>query len=80
MPRGTLETIRRTLRPGGRLVVAEPKFGSPQAHWAGPAWLCLDLPRHRDHFPLPALRRLLERTGFGIRSEHRFSLRQNPFR
>lgn len=78
-PRRTLETIRRILRPGGRLVIAVPNFGSPQARWAGPAWFHLDLPRHLYHFPLPALRRLLERTGFGIRSEHHFSLRQNPF-
>lgn len=78
-PRATLATIRRILRPGGRLVVAVPNFGSPQAHWAGPAWFHLDLPRHLYHFPLPALRRLLEGTGFAIRSEHHFSLRQNPF-
>ena len=78
-PRGTLEAIRRLLRPGGRLVVAVPNFGSPQARWAGPAWFHLDLPRHLYHFPLAALRRLLERTGFDVRSEHHFSLRQNPF-
>ena len=78
-PRSTLETIRRILRPGGRLVVAVPNFGSPQARWAGPAWFHLDLPRHLYHFPLTALRRLLERTGFGVSSEHHFSLRQNPF-
>jgi SAM-dependent methyltransferase len=78
-PRGTLETVRRVLRPGGRLVVAVPNFSSPQARWAGPAWFHLDLPRHLYHFPLAALRRLLERTGFEVRSEHHFSLRQNPF-
>ncbi|MBS1105175.1 MAG: putative S-adenosylmethionine-dependent methyltransferase [Deltaproteobacteria bacterium] len=78
-PRSTLETIRRILRPGGRLVVAVPDFGSPQARWAGPAWFHLDLPRHLYHFPLTALRRLLERTGFEVSSEHHFSLRQNPF-
>jgi SAM-dependent methyltransferase len=78
-PRSTLETLRRILRPGGRLVVAVPNFGSPQAHWAGAAWFHLDPPRHLYHFPLAALRRLLERTGFDVRSEHHFSLRQNPF-
>jgi SAM-dependent methyltransferase len=78
-PRGTLETVRRILRPGGRLIVAVPNFGSPQARWSGPAWFHLDLPRHLHHFPLTALRRLLERTGFGISSEHHFSLRQNPY-
>lgn len=78
-PRSALDTIRRVLRPGGRLVVAVPNFGSPQARWAGPAWFHLDPPRHLHHFPLPALRRLLERTAFDVRSEHHFSLRQNPF-
>ncbi len=56
-----------------------PNFGSPQARWSGPAWFHLDLPRHLHHFPLAALRRLLERSGFGIASEHHFSLRQNPY-
>ena len=78
-PRSTLETVRRILRPGGRLVVAVPNFESLQARWSGPAWFHLDLPRHLHHFPLSALRRLLERTGFRISSEHHFSLRQNPY-
>ena len=78
-PRGTLEEVRRILRPAGRLVVAVPNFSSAQARWAGPAWFHLDLPRHLFHFPLPALVQLLERCGFVIESAHHFSLRQNPF-
>jgi 2-polyprenyl-3-methyl-5-hydroxy-6-metoxy-1,4-benzoquinol methylase len=78
-PRGTLEEVRRILRPGGRLVVAVPNFSSAQARWAGPAWFHLDLPRHLFHFPLPALVQLLEGCGFVVESEHHFSLRQNPF-
>ena len=78
-PRGTLEELRRLLRPGGRLVVAVPNSSSLQARWAGAAWFHLDLPRHLFHFPLAALRRLVEDAGFEIRSEHHFSLRQNPF-
>jgi hypothetical protein len=60
-------------------VVAVPNFASAQARWAGPDWFHLDLPRHLFHFPLPALVRLLERSGFEVRSRHHFSLRQNPF-
>jgi 2-polyprenyl-3-methyl-5-hydroxy-6-metoxy-1,4-benzoquinol methylase len=78
-PRGTIEEIRRILRPGGRLVVAVPNFASLQAQWAGAAWFHLDLPRHLYHFPLPALRQLLTSAGFTLESEHHFSLRQNPF-
>ena len=78
-PRDTLEEAHRILRPAGRLVVAVPNFASLQARWSGPAWFHLDLPRHLYHFPLAALRQLLERSGFEVRSEHHFSLRQNPF-
>jgi len=78
-PRATLAAVRRLMRPGGRLVVAVPNFASAQARWAGPAWFHLDLPRHLWHFPLSALLRLLDATGFTVRSEHHFSLRQNPF-
>jgi SAM-dependent methyltransferase len=78
-PRATLEEVRRILRPGGRLVVAVPNLASRQAAWSGAAWFHLDLPRHLFHFPLTALRRLLDETGFEPISDHHFSLRQNPF-
>jgi len=78
-PRGTLREIRRILKPGGRLIVAVPNYSSLQARWAGAAWFHLDLPRHLFHFPVAALRRLLVDSGFAPRSEHHFSLRQNPF-
>jgi SAM-dependent methyltransferase len=78
-PRETLEEVHRILRPGGRLIVAVPNFASWQAEWSGAAWFHLDLPRHLYHFPLDALRRLLDDTGFEPVSDHHFSLRQNPF-
>jgi SAM-dependent methyltransferase len=78
-PRETLDEVRRILRPGGRLVVAVPNLASRQAEWSGAAWFHLDLPRHLYHFPLAALRRLLDETGFEPISDHHFSLRQNPF-
>lgn len=78
-PRGTLKEARRVLRPGGRLIVAVPNFSSFQARWTGAAWFHLDLPRHLYHFPLASLKALLEACGFGVVSEHHFSVRQNPF-
>jgi 2-polyprenyl-3-methyl-5-hydroxy-6-metoxy-1,4-benzoquinol methylase len=78
-PRGTLEEVRRVLRPGSRLIVAVPNFSSLQARWAGSAWFHLDLPRHLHHFPLQTLSELLRTTGFEVETVHHFSLRQNPF-
>jgi len=78
-PRGTIEEVRRILKPGGRLIVAVPNFASAQARWSDAAWFHLDLPRHLYQFPLGALRRLLEACGFEVESDHHFSLRQNPF-
>ncbi|HVN36948.1 MAG TPA: class I SAM-dependent methyltransferase [Myxococcota bacterium] len=78
-PRATLLEAARVLRPGGRIIVAVPNFESWQARWSGAAWFHLDLPRHLYHFPLRALRMLLEDTGFEVGESHHFSLRQNPF-
>ena len=54
----------------------EPRW---QARWAGPAWFHLDPPRHLFHFTASNLKRLLASVEFDCRSEHHFSLRQNPF-
>jgi SAM-dependent methyltransferase len=78
-PRAVLEEVHRILSLGGRLVVAVPNFSSAQARWTGAAWFHLDLPRHLYQFPVAALRDLLDQVGFDVRSEHHFSLRQNPF-
>ena len=78
-PREVLAEINRILKPGGQVIVAVPNFSSRQAQWAGPAWFHLDLPRHLFHFPVAALRQILERTGFKVAREQHFSLRQNPF-
>ncbi len=78
-PDQTLSEIYRVLKPGGTISVAVPNFSSWQSRWSGPDWFHLDLPRHLYHFPVAALRQLLEQCGFQCQSEHHFSLRQNPF-
>lgn len=78
-PRATIEECHRILAPGGRLVVAVPNFGSWQARFGGPGWFHLDAPRHLHHFPIAALRSLVESCGFACGRAHHFSLRQNPF-
>jgi len=78
-PRGALEEAHRILKPGGRLIVAVPNFSSLQARFTGAAWFHLDLPRHLYHFPLAALRRLLDDVGYSVGPAYHFSLRQNPF-
>ena len=74
-----LTECHRLLRPGGRLIVAVPNYSSLQARWSGWGWFHLDPPRHLHHFSLDGLRRIASRSGFRVRSEHHFSLRQNPF-
>ncbi len=78
-PAEVIEEARRILKPAGTLVIAVPNFSSWQANWAREHWFHLDLPRHLFHFPVAALRRLVEDRNFEHRSTHHFSLRQNPF-
>ena len=78
-PRATLTEIHRILKPGGVLIVAVPNFSSWQSRCMQAAWFHLDPPRHLYHFPLNSLKQLLTDCGFQTRSDHHFSLRQNPF-
>ena len=78
-PRETLLEVHRILKPSGQVVIAVPNFSSLQARWAGPVWFHLDLPRHLHHFPLEALRNLIEGCGLRCHATRHFSFRQNPF-
>lgn len=65
-PRGHLAAARRLLVKDGILALSLPNFGSAQAARFGPYWFALDVPRHRFHFTLETLARLLEESGFKI--------------
>jgi SAM-dependent methyltransferase len=63
-PRSDLRGAWTALRPGGRLVVIVPNWGSWQRRRFGQHWFPLELPRHRTHFTAEGLRRAFAAGGF----------------
>lgn len=55
-PRTDLMRAHDLLRPGGRLAVIVPNWGSWQRRTFGEYWFPLELPRHRTHFTAAGLR------------------------
>lgn len=67
-PLGTLRELRRILRPGGRLFVSVPEFGSTTRRWWGGYWWFLGLPVHTYQYSHRTLPRLLQKEGFEVES------------
>lgn len=65
-PRANLSEARRILKPGGTIIVQVPNAASYQAKIFKGDWFALDAPRHRYHFNLQTLKRVLEDTGFAM--------------
>jgi SAM-dependent methyltransferase len=63
-PRRDLARAYDALRPGGRLAVIVPNWGSWQRGAFGDCWFPLELPRHRTHFTAQGLETALEARGF----------------
>jgi SAM-dependent methyltransferase len=63
-PVADLSRAHDALRADGALIVSVPNFGCWQRRRFGGDWFHLDLPRHRFHFDVPALRGTLARAGF----------------
>jgi SAM-dependent methyltransferase len=59
-PRLELQRVAAALRPGGRLAVIVPNWGSWQRRAFGERWFPLELPRHRTHFTAAGLRSALQ--------------------
>lgn len=76
-PRANLREARRIIKAGGSLIVQVPNASSYQARLFGGDWFALDAPRHRYHFTLSTLERLLLETGFQIYEKSYFSKAHN---
>ncbi|MEK8023934.1 MAG: class I SAM-dependent methyltransferase [Candidatus Hydrogenedentota bacterium] len=61
-PCAVLKDAVSALKPGGKIFVSVPHFGSAQSK-AGAMWFHLDLPRHRWQFDRISLSELLRRVG-----------------
>jgi SAM-dependent methyltransferase len=59
-----LERVNAALRPGGRVAIIVPNWGSWQRRAFKERWFPLELPRHRTHFSAAGLHAALQRAGF----------------
>ena len=65
-PRAVLDAIAGWLKPGGRLLITCPNYGSLEARLFGRSWIGLDMPRHLNHFGTGSLRRLAADSGLEL--------------
>jgi SAM-dependent methyltransferase len=65
-PRAALAEARRILRPGGKLVVGVPNFGSLLSRSFRDRWFPLEVPRHLWHFDRARLHALALQAGFEV--------------
>ncbi len=62
----TTKELKRTLAPGGTLVIAVPNCSSFDAKHYGPYWAAYDVPRHLYHFRPENIQRLFEDHGMKL--------------
>lgn len=63
-PQADLRRVHDALRPGRRVAVLVPNWGSWQRRAFGQYWFPLELPRHRTHFTAAGLSAALDAAGF----------------
>ena len=78
-PQSVLAEVRRILRPGGILFAGVPNFGSWEARLARDKWFHLDVPRHLNHFTIPALLRMLSSADLEVKSCSYFAPEYDSF-
>ncbi len=71
-PVEVLKQLGAMLRPGGRIIVSVPNFGSMQSKIFKGAWFHLDPPRHLIHFDARTLRTCFAKAGLAAAEEKRF--------
>ena len=76
-PRANLREAKRILKPDGTLIVQLPNAASYQARAFGGDWFALDAPRHRYHFTVGVLERLLSECGLEVYRASYFSKAHN---
>ena len=60
----TLQQCNKSLKSNGLLIIAVPNLNSFDAHYYGPFWAALDVPRHLWHFTSNGLKQLVEKNEF----------------
>ncbi len=65
-PRETLHFLRKTIAPGGHLLIGVPNFGSPAAKLFGRYFCALQMPTHLHHFNKKNLKKLLKDEGYVV--------------
>lgn len=65
-PRVVVDALNRWLKPGGRLLVTCPNYGSLESRILGRRWRGIDIPRHLVHFERDSLIRIASESGFEL--------------
>lgn len=68
-PVAELQRLSKSLRPGGRLVLTVPNFGSWSRNVLGTEWGAILVPQHCNHFTSASLRSVAQQAGLVVTRE-----------